>query len=147
MKELMDSISPALLAAIGLPAIALIVWLVRGEGKTNTNTKCLEDLKLETAKQLAEQKVDTAKRIADIKIDHAKELVDLKTNYDQDLGEIKNEMKDTRERFFKHSGDSTIHHNAAAQLEFRKALDRRLDGLDEGVKDISRKLNHMAGRE
>lgn len=62
-------------------------------------------------------------------------------------GQILAEVKEVKVEFYKHLADNKAHHNEEANKEFRKALERRLDDMDGGIKDISRKLNHLAGRE
>jgi hypothetical protein len=76
-----------------------------------------------------------------------KDLADLERKHDDDIKCLKDEVKDTRERFFKHAADVLVHHNAEATLEFRTALERRFTGMEDTLKDIGRKLNHIAGRE
>jgi hypothetical protein len=134
--ETMTPAIAAILVTLGLAGIGYIVWLVRLEGKTNTGTKDIADLKSEHAREIAE-----------IKSNHARDIVELKQEHGDDIREVKEELKDTRERFFKHVADVGVHHNAEAVLEFRNALDRRLDNFDKSFADISRKLNHMTGRE
>jgi hypothetical protein len=122
-----DNMTPAFLGfllAATLAVITLVVWLIRQEGKIESNR---EDL-------------------AEHRTVYEKAVNDLKKEYAEDMRELKDELKDTRERFFRHVADVNVHHNAEAVAEFRLALDRRLDTFEEAFKDISRKLNHMAGR-
>lgn len=127
--NLLDFMSPAVIVAIalglGLPAIGFVVWLVRLEGKANTN----------------------GKDIADLRNDHECAIKDLKADHAADVKEFKDELKDTRERFFKHVADVAVHHNSEAVNEFRTALERRFTGFEKSIEDIARKLNHLAARE
>jgi hypothetical protein len=128
MDTLTESMSPgviAILVTLGLAAVGFVVWLVRLEGKTNGNSK----------------------EITDLQADHAKEISDLKKWHSDDLTVLREDVKDTRERLFKHVADVSVHHNSEAVQEFRIALERRFTGMEGSLADISRKLNHMAGRE
>ncbi len=127
--ELSEIMSPSAfigaLVTLGLAAIGFIVWLVRLEGKTNANSKAIDDL-------------DKA---------YVKEIAQLKRDHESDIKDLKEEMKDTRERLFKHVADVSVHHNTEAVKEFRENLDRRLDTFDENFKDLARKLNHLGDRD
>lgn len=61
--------------------------------------------------------------------------------------EMQNDTKGLKVEFYKHLADAKAHHNEEANKEFRIALDRRLDEMEYVIKDIARKLNHLAGRE
>lgn len=126
--DLAENMSPAMLAilvTLGLAGIGLVVWLVRLEAKGNAN----------------------ASNHAELKLQHGRDLAEVKKEHAGDIKRVEDELRDTRERFFKHVADVSLHHNAEAVLEFRTALERRFTGMEKSLEDITRKLNHIAGRE
>lgn len=66
----------------------------------------------------------------------------------EDLADkVEKQLKAVEVEFYKHMADVKAHHNEEAVKEFRTALEQRFAGVENSLKDISRKLNHIAGRE
>lgn len=72
---------------------------------------------------------------------------DIEAESEKDLSGLKIEIKELKVDFYKHVADVKAHHNEEAVKEFRDALERRFSGMETSLADISRKLNHLAGRE
>lgn len=64
-----------------------------------------------------------------------------------ELAEQEKKHAQLEKDFWKHVADAKAHHNEQASIEFRAALERRLGEIDYHVKDLGRKMNHIAGRE
>lgn len=55
---------------------------------------------------------------------------------DHEMSEAKTEREKVRTAFYKHVGDTSIHHNAEAFREFRERIDDRFKGMDSKLGEI-----------
>ena len=76
-----------------------------------------------------------------------RELGKFKEEIKGELKDIETEIKDTRTKLFEHIGDFNLHHNEAAQAEFKIALERRMLGMETSLKDIGFKLDRIADKQ